>query len=165
MKKLILLRHAKAEADSTTGHDRDRVLTAGGEKDAARMGKALKKLGDLPERILASPAPRAWQTAERVVEKTGQGALVAFDELYLGEPSVILSTVRVHGSGSCVMVVAHNPGLEELAASLMGGPPTSVHLPTAGMVKLEFAADTWTDIKPGAGLLCWLLTPNVVETL
>lgn len=165
MKRLILLRHAKAEADSSSGHDRDRVLSAGGEKDAGRMGKALRKLNELPEKILASPAPRAWQTAEIAAEKLGGVPLVAFDELYLAEPLVILTTVRNHAAGDSTMVVAHNPGLEELAASLLGSPATAVHLPTAAMVKLEFAVDQWADIKPGTGQLSWLITPDLVETL
>ena len=122
MQRLILLRHGKAEQGAPSGRDFDRVLTGRGRRDSLLVAQALAREGFSPDLALVSPAARAlqtWQAAEPVFPK----AKVVMDKcLYEAEPEAILKAAQTQGAGvSTVMVVAHNPGLHQLALTLAQG--------------------------------------------
>src|SRR5215472_16046156 len=112
MKTLLLLRHAKSDWDDHSLSDFDRPLASRGERDAPRIGKALRERGPLPEIIINSPAVRAKTTAEAVIKSAGLGINPQFDErIYGASPPELLALIRrIPDSISCALMVGHNPG-------------------------------------------------------
>jgi phosphohistidine phosphatase len=129
MDRLILFRHGKAEPDSVSGDDFDRRLAPRGLRESADMGARLADLGFAPDLVLVSPAARTretWAAAEAHFPK----AQAQFDdELYHADSgSIRLEAERAGEKAATVMVVGHNPGLQELAVRLLieGSAPTSL---------------------------------------
>ncbi|MCA3714228.1 MAG: histidine phosphatase family protein [Phenylobacterium sp.] len=119
MDRLILLRHGEAEAGSETGGDFGRRLTARGREASAAVASALADVGLIPDLALVSAAVR---TRETWAAMSGllPGCEVRFeDALYLAEASEMQLLVREAGGAGVVLVVGHNPGLQELAEALM----------------------------------------------
>ncbi|MBK8978066.1 MAG: histidine phosphatase family protein [Planctomycetes bacterium] len=148
MPELLLLRHAKSSWDDPGLRDHDRPLNERGGRAAPRMGELLRDEHILPDRILSSTAVRARQTAEAVAAVCGlSDALATIEELYLAPPSVILETVRRRaGEAIRVLVVAHNPGLEELVARLAG---QHYEFPTAALARFRLRIDSWERLDMG----------------
>ena len=126
MERLILLRHGKAEPDSASGDDFDRRLSPRGVRESAEMGVSLADMGFRPDLALVSPAARTRETWE-AAQDSFPGAEVRYhDELYHADADVIRRTAEgADGEAGTVMVVGHNPGLQELAVALLtegGGP-------------------------------------------
>ncbi len=117
MRQLVLLRHAKAAADSDTGEDIDRPLAPRGRGDAPVVGKALADAGVKPEVVLVSAARRTRETWELVAPHFQMAKVSFVDKLYLAPADTILRLAEDAGVER-VMIVAHNPGLHELASRL-----------------------------------------------
>ncbi len=129
MDRLILLRHGKAEADSPSGDDFDRRLTPKGVAESTAMGASLADLGFRPDVALISSAARACGTWE-ALSPTFPTAEARFDRsLYLADAATLLEAAEAVG-GDCdvVLVVAHNPGIQELVVQLLreGSAPASL---------------------------------------
>ena len=128
MDRLILFRHAKAESEALSGDDYDRALATRGRREAREMGDQLAALGFKPDLVLVSPALRTRETWE-LAEEALPGAEVRFEpSLYNAEAGAIRRLAEQSGEGrGVVLVVAHNPGLQELALRLMmeGAAPAS----------------------------------------
>ena len=120
MDRLILFRHAKAESDAESGDDFDRPLAARGRREAKAMGEQLAALGLKPDLALVSPALRTRETWE-IASEALSGAEARFEPgLYNAEASMIRRLAEAAGQGGgAVAVVAHNPGLQELALRCM----------------------------------------------
>lgn len=130
------------------------------------MGKALRKLDLLPARVLCSPAVRTRQTAELFLEKLRYDGPVEFpEETYLAGAETLLSLIRQQGETQPILLIGHNPGLEELVGILTAGRPTLTPLPTSAMVRIDFSIERWDELTEQSGQLIWLLTPDVVEKL
>jgi phosphohistidine phosphatase len=117
MRLLYLMRHAKSDWHSAAGSDFDRPLNQRGARDAARMGQWLNKNNIAPSLILSSPAERAKQTAAAVTEAMGLAAgRIQFNkDLYLADRATLLHILHaVAEQTESVLLVAHNPGLDEL---------------------------------------------------
>ncbi|GJL82655.1 MAG: phosphoglycerate mutase [marine bacterium B5-7] len=116
------MRHAKSDWHSGTERDFDRVLNKRGRRAAGEMGLELKNMAAPPDRVVCSPALRARQTVERVFLKTGWRLdRLEFDEsLYLASCDELIEVLRRFNDLDIVMVVGHNPGLEELMVYLCG---------------------------------------------
>lgn len=119
--RLILVRHAHAEWPHYSGRDFDRPLTPQGEEGARATGRAIREAGLRPALLLASAALRTRQTAEIIAQELAlpPGALRFSENLY-NAPDV---TIQVEAqaaavNGGLLMVVAHNPGVSELARVL-----------------------------------------------
>ena len=129
MDRLILLRHGKAEPESSSGEDFDRHLAPRGQAESAEMAARLADLGFLPDVVLVSTAMRTretWAAAEPHFPK----AKARFDdELYHADSGAVRHAAAQAGaSAGTVMVVGHNPGLQELAVRLLteGAAPASL---------------------------------------
>jgi len=122
--QVILVRHAHAEWPNWSGRDFDRPLTPRGEEDAARTARELRQAGHRPDLLLASAALRTRQTAEIIAQalEIAQGALRFDDEFYNSTPSALEDALRraTRSATGCVMLVAHNPAISELARQLAG---------------------------------------------
>jgi len=169
MRTLLLLRHAKSSWDYPDLDDFNRPLAPRGRKAAPRMAGYLKKKGMRPDLVLCSAALRAVQTWVLVSEILGDGAEVKYLRgLYLAPPSRMLSSIRqVADEHPCVMLIAHNPGMEHLA-SVLAGPDSNQQAlqklhekyPTAALAEITFEAPSWREIQRGAGRLKRLVRPK-----
>jgi phosphohistidine phosphatase len=147
VKLLSLLRHAKSSWKDAGIEDHDRPLNKRGQRDAPRMGLFLREKQLIPELILSSTARRARDTALKVTEACGYtGEVRLLSELYLAEPERYLDVVRVlPETVGHVMLVGHNPGLEQLLERLVG----EAHpLPTAALAVVELPVDRWEQSGP-----------------
>ena len=153
MKTLLILRHAKSSWKDPGMTDHARPLNARGKHDAPRIGHLLRDQGLQPDLILSSTAKRARSTAKRVVEG---GELICspqlLDELYMASADTYIDVLRQQPTVyERILVIGHNPGLEELVLVLTG---TSLALPTCALVQIEFEIDTWFEMpNNGVGQL------------
>ena len=146
MRTLLVLRHAKSSWKHPKLSDHDRPLNKRGQRDAPQIGRLLRQQRLSPGAIISSTAKRARRTAEEVARSSTFDGAIQFDpRLYLADPATILDVVRrADPDTRRVMVVAHNPGLEELIRRLTDedGP-----LPTAGLAQIRLSIDTWRDLR------------------
>jgi phosphohistidine phosphatase len=117
MFQLVLLRHAKAAVDSDTGEDFDRPLASRGRGDAPVVGKMLADAGANPEIVLVSSARRTRETWELVAPHFKLASVNFVDKLYLAPSDLIIRLAEEAGAAR-IMIVAHNPGLHELASRM-----------------------------------------------
>ena len=163
MKRLLLLRHAKAMPGAEPLADSARPLAARGERDAAWIGERLFRHGLGPQRIVTSPAARALTTAEIVATAVGypREHIAILHSLYLAEPAAILAVVAAEDARfASLLVVGHNPGLSELVLELLPSFEAD-DLPTAAVVALEYAdAADWSHIHGAAARLVYYDFPK-----
>jgi phosphohistidine phosphatase len=144
MKTLLILRHAKSAWDDPNLEDWDRPLNERGLREAPLMGKLMRKKDLLPDLVLCSNAKRARATLDLAAEASGyNGEIRLLPELYAAPPETYLkalSTLPDHYAR--VMVVGHNPGLEDLLHGLTGQVQA---LPTAALAQIEIPIDSWAN--------------------
>jgi len=145
MKTLLILRHAKSSWDEPNLADIERPLNKRGKHDAPRIGTEIVEADLVPDLILSSPAVRAMKTAETVADTCGyEGNIVIEEDFYPGSPSDYLEALNnLPDDRMRVMVVGHNPGLEELLNDLTG---ESEALPTAALAQVELPIQRWLDL-------------------
>lgn len=162
MKTLLLLRHAKSDWGDSSLKDFDRPLADRGERDAPRIGKALRKRGVTPDVIVASPAARAKATVQAAMKAAKVELNVTFDESIYGASSAELMKLirRLPDANECALLVGHNPGFEDLVGRLTG---SEERMPTAALACIEFQIEHWNDVDDGKGKLVWLLTPKHLD--
>jgi phosphohistidine phosphatase len=120
MDRLILLRHGKAERDSASGDDFDRKLTDRGAREAAATAANLAELGLIPDIVLVSPAARTRETWAAAQGAFPKAASRIERSLYHAEERVVRRLAETAGESSgTVMIVGHNPGLQELTIRLL----------------------------------------------
>jgi len=149
MKTLLIMRHAKSSWKDHDLPDHARPLNKRGQRDAPRMGRLIAEQGMQPDMLLSSTAERAQQTATLVVQ--GGSLHCPFQllgELYLASPDTYLEVLR-HQSDACqrILMIGHNPGLEELIALLTGSHES---LSTATLVQLDFDITSWQQLAPSS---------------
>ena len=175
MRRLMLLRHAKTENDAPSGRDQDRRLDDRGRIDAAEIGGWIGRHPPFPDAVLVSPAVRAHQTWE--IAWAAMKALVPqpqvefLPELYGAEPAQLLQSI--HGASATdpqrLLIVAHNPGMHELALALAGSGDAkgrnalAENLPTSGLAIFDFAVDDWRDVGFRRGQLVLFASPKVLK--
>jgi len=154
VKRLTLLRHAKAQPGDSSTPDKDRSLNERGEHDAPLMGRRLRESGARPSLILTSPARRSLQTAQLVAAQLGypREFLQREIELYLAAPRDILQVLtRQDDAFNDIIICGHNPGLTELANQLTDA--RIDNLPTCGLVVIEAPIRQWKQMTGGGILL------------
>lgn len=166
MRRLLLLRHGKADRHSAGG-DRERPLTRRGEEDARRIGKYLREEGMTPDLAVASNARRAKQTLERTLEAfPGHVTHLIENTIYLATVDHLVEVLRqTPDKVKTLLAVGHNPGFAELAYWLAGsGDAADIdHMrstyPTAALAILDFESDHWAEVRKGAARLHRFVTP------
>jgi phosphohistidine phosphatase len=148
MKTLLVLRHAKSSWADDDLSDFDRPLNDRGRHDAPRMGQLMAREDLVPDLIITSSAKRAATTAKLVAQAAGyEGEIRRSEHLYLAEPGEYVVEARQVDDGvACLMVVGHNPGIEELVEWLSG---VEERMPTAALACFRLSIDHWRDLKPG----------------
>ncbi len=172
MKRLIILRHAKTEAAGGLKRDIDRVLIERGRRDAAAMAQYFVSRRHACDLVLCSTAARTRETLAIFAPIACSGVPVAYrEDLYLAEAPDILSILRaVDDTHGAVMLVGHNPGLEELALT-MSMAPLSVDeearhrrmrekFATTSLAVIRFDVGRWQDLRPGSGLVEDFMRPR-----
>jgi phosphohistidine phosphatase len=164
LKTLLVLRHAKSSWKDTGLEDHERPLNQRGERDAPGMGRLIRERGLTPELIISSDAVRARLTAGAVA-KTAQftGEIRLEPRLYAASVADILTVLRTAKGmdAKTVMIVGHNPGLEELVAQLTGEPQ---ELPTAALAQISLPIDRWRDLSDSTrGKLLGLWRPKELK--
>jgi phosphohistidine phosphatase len=145
VKTLLILRHAKSDWGDPGLDDHDRPLNKRGKRDALRVGRLLREEDLVPDLVLTSTATRAARTARRVARAAAfAGKTRPTSALYLAGPRAYLKVLRaLPDSYGRVLVVGHNPGLEELVAHLTGEP---VAMPTAALARVTLPLERWHDL-------------------
>lgn len=116
MHRLILMRHAKAERDAPSGRDRDRPLAERGRADAVLMGRALAQRGWKPDHALVSAATRTRETFDLARDAFGDVETAIDEALYNADADTLRRMVEaMEDTAGCLLVVAHNPGIHQLA--------------------------------------------------
>lgn len=169
MKQIMLLRHAKSSRDDTGLRDFDRPLAKRGREDAARIGGFLKQTGFIPAHIISSPAQRAKETLELLsgIAEMDEGMAEWNEDLYRGTYHDYLEAISdTPDSVVRILMVGHNPKLEEVADALCGFESgASIRISPATLVWLEHPADSWKQVRPGTARIKWVLTPEVIENI
>ncbi len=168
MKTLYVLRHAKSSWGHPEASDFERELSPRGVEAAPCMAQVLALLHPAPELLLTSPARRALQTAELV-----RGHLSAplaqqeEAELYLASEETHLRHLKQTSSlVQGLVLIAHNPGLEDLIETLcFGRPYGQVALKTAGLAVLDLDVTEWSQVGPGTATLRALLPSRLMQAL
>jgi phosphohistidine phosphatase len=167
MRKLLLMRHAKA-APQAGGGDRERPLTGRGKADAERVGEYLKKEALFPDGAVVSDARRSRETLEFVLRAL-QRRLPTYVEpkLYAAPSSMLLSALHTtRREIGTLLVIGHNPGLAAFALDLLGDGNESgkaqlqARFPTSALAVFDFAVDEWADVALHSGRLNRFVTPE-----
>lgn len=152
MRKLILLRHAHAESAAAGQADRERPLSREGLAEAEAAGRWLKEHGHVPDRILCSPAIRTQQTLEQVLATLGYLEQRSEPRIYDATPGTLLQVADEHRECASLMIVGHNPGLEQTVALLSDGQSGDFRgMPAGGVAVLALPADA--ALEPGIATL------------
>ncbi|WP_329279910.1 SixA phosphatase family protein [Streptomyces sp. NBC_01451] len=171
LRRLVVLRHAKS-AWPMGVDDHDRPLGPRGLRDAPAAGRALAEADCLPDLALCSPAERARLTWELAAAEWGTPPPVRHDpRLYGADVPELLAVVReVPPAVGTLLLVGHNPGLEELVLELAGdaldGTLDTVRtkFPTSAIAVLAWHGEGWQDLAPGAALLTDMIVPRGTKT-
>ncbi|WP_375578426.1 histidine phosphatase family protein [Marivirga tractuosa] len=146
MKQLILLRHAKSSWDFPHLNDYDRPLNDRGKRDAPKMAQWLSSQAINADLIISSGAERAKNTAI-AFQALLNIPLEIDDQLYHAGRSKLLNFIKqTDNSVNSLILVSHNPGLNDLADYLLSGFPDNI--PTTGIVSLKLNIQKWSEASP-----------------
>ena len=170
VRRLMLLRHAKALKSEPGERDFDRALAARGMTDAEKLGAFLARHRLLPDRVVVSPAVRTSDTwARAALACPAAPPPVSDPRLYDAKAETILDIVKEAGTAAQVLIVGHNPGLHELAMLLIASGDVEMrerlreNLPTAGLVVIDFAVSAWRRVHPRSGRLELFVEPRTLD--
>jgi phosphohistidine phosphatase len=146
MKMLLLLRHAKSSWKDNSVSDHDRPLNKRGKRDVPRMGWLLQKEELVPGIIMSSTAVRARDTAVRLAKSCYyKGQINYSDSLYLGGAEAYLDALRsLRNEFKIVLVVGHNPDMEELVMILT---EQAERIPTAALARIDLPIEDWSTLS------------------
>jgi phosphohistidine phosphatase len=160
MKTLLVLRHAKSSWKDSGLADFERPLNGRGKQACDLIGRYLRKKKPSPDLILCSTATRARETVRLVLEAARLVVEIRYDQrLYLASAERLEEIVsQIEEERANVMLVGHNPGMEELILRLTG---VTESMPTAALAKIVLDPDKWNDVAGGrSGRLEWLVKPK-----
>lgn len=159
MKTLFLLRHAHAENPGPGSSDLDRALDERGKKEAHAAGVFIKQLNLKFGQVLCSTAVRARETAAVLIAAAGLLASVRYDQrIYEAAAPRLLEVIReVEDEKGSLLLVGHNPGMEELIKLLTA---QTAPMATCTLAKLYLEVDQWSNIGETGGSLDWTVKPE-----
>ncbi len=171
MKTLFLLRHAKSSWDDPALSDFDRPLNRRGRATAPLVGQYLAEHNLAPSLILCSAARRTRETLALLLPALAGEMVIRIEQnLYEAGPETLLARVqRAPPETPSILVIGHNPGLEELAADLLAdGPAGDIQrlaekFPTAALAVIQFRVGSWRDVDARSGTLERFVVPPRVE--
>jgi phosphohistidine phosphatase len=164
MHVLYLLRHAKSIWADPTIADRERPLAPRGRRDAKRIARHLRRLGCEPGLVLCSSAVRTRETLELLRPAVGAATVVFEEELYAASCDELLARIRlVPDAVASVMLIGHNPGLQQLALELASAGDElerlAARFPTAALATFALAK-SWSRLAPAGATLEAYVVPK-----
>lgn len=144
MKRLFLIRHAKAEPPSFQKNDFDRELTDKGKADAEKMAVFIKNIQPCPDLISTSTAKRSWSTAKRFANayKIDKAKIHLAPEIYQASSDSLLEWIRsMNNEHETLMLLGHNPSLSQLASFLSQN--MDIEMAPCGVCMLQFELEKW----------------------
>ena len=167
MRTLYVLRHAKSDWGDASLRDFDRPLNGRGRKAATAVGREMHERGLTPDLVLLSPSARTTETLARVEKGFGASfEKVEKPAIYLAEAGTLLDLIRcAPANAEHLMVVGHNPGMQELVRALAKEPrdlleEAGAKFPTGALVEIRFDVGDWPDVSPGSGSIRSFLKPR-----
>jgi len=158
MKRLLLIRHAKAEKD-TAGKDIDRPLKYIGIQDATFMAARLKEQKLVPQLIITSPSLRTKTTAEIFTDHFALPSPGIYKDIYEASQKTLLQVINhLPVQYDFIALVGHNPGIA-LIFDYLTGEAREVHTSTTAVI--DFETDDWASISEGSGKLTYFSWPSV----
>jgi phosphohistidine phosphatase len=164
MKSLIVVRHAKSSWDDHSIADIDRPLNERGERDAPRMARRLKERRVHPQKMISSPAVRAMATCREFAETLGFpiDQITSVKSVYHAGADTLFDVLRqlkdsVDGP---VLLFGHNPGLTDFVNDLLDEEIDNI--PTTGIVACTLNIDSWSEVRPGCGVLEYFDYPKKI---
>jgi phosphohistidine phosphatase len=163
MRTLYLLRHAKSSWDNPALTDRERPLAPRGLRDAKRIAKHMGRVGITPAVVLCSSAVRTQETLDLLRPALADVAVQVEEQLYGASSETLLERVRsVPDELGSVLLIGHNPGLQDLALVLASSGAELERLeakfPTAALATL--ALRDWSTLSPGDAELVAYVVPK-----
>jgi phosphohistidine phosphatase len=166
MRRLMLLRHAKSDWPEGVA-DLDRPLAKRGRKEAPAVGTFMAAGGLRPDQALVSPAARARETWDLVAPAFAPPPRSTIEpRAYMATADALLDLIRLTDPEiRTLLLVGHNPGMEEFARALVGGGSAearrrlALSYPTSALAVFEIASD-WVDLQPQGGALAHFVTPQ-----
>lgn len=159
MKTLYLIRHAKSRKDIPGIRDEDRPLHERGQKQAAYIGRCLKKLGLDAQAAYASPAKRAMDTAKIIAKKTGfpRRKIQADKAIYYSSVPRLMKLIKsIDDKAGSALVFGHNPEFLDLLNYLVPG--RREEFPTGAVCGIGFDAGSWRLVGRRKGrLILWIV--------
>ncbi|MEU9167934.1 histidine phosphatase family protein [Streptomyces sp. NPDC048420] len=167
LRRLVVLRHAKSAWPEGVA-DHERPLGPRGLRDAPEAGRVLAASDLLPDLALCSTAVRARHTWELASAQWGTPPPVRLDpELYGADvPELLAAVHETPPEVLTLLLVGHNPGLEELVLALAGDgldgalDEVRVKFPTSAIAVLDWHGESWRDLGPGRALLTSVTVPR-----
>ncbi|MBN8736616.1 MAG: histidine phosphatase family protein [Xanthomonadales bacterium] len=158
MRELLLFRHAEAMSAGPDGRDIERPLSLHGEAQARAAGTWLAEQDAIPDAVLCSPARRAQMTADAVGKSLRVPVPQFLPAIYQATPGDLLTLVENHAPDARrVLLIGHNPGLEQLLALLTEGRSAGARgMSPATIAWIELADDA---LEPGHGRLRLIWSP------
>jgi phosphohistidine phosphatase len=162
MKTVLLLRHAKSSWNNAKLLDFERPLNERGRAAAKSIGRYITRHKLNPDLVLSSPAVRARETADLVLKSARLQVEIRQDErIYEAGPLRLLEVVsQIDEDKKNVLLVGHNPGMEELLQRLTG---QEAHMPTATLAKIKIVVKSWENVLQEKGKLEWLIKAKELE--
>jgi phosphohistidine phosphatase len=168
------MRHAKSSWTDKKLDDFDRPLSRRGKEAAPLIGRALAAKKIVPELILCSPARRTRDTLRLTIEAMGAKPHISYeDPLYsFGNGDSYLNAISAQKAASPLMVIGHNPSVQNLALRLLGSQGNKVvqkirvKFPTAAVAVLALPIEDWRQIRSRnevQGELELFLTPKMLK--
>lgn len=165
-RRLILLRHAKSDRPAGI-RDLDRPLNPRGRRAAPLVGAYMAGEGLVPDHVLVSPSQRTRETWEAVAESLGHPPHKVAQDIYEAPVESLLAVIRAApDEARTLLVIGHNPGLQDLAVHLVGDGPKdlcrrlSAEFPTAALAVIDIPAEAWAGIGAGTGRLERFVRPR-----
>lgn len=157
MKKLLLIRHAKATHQP--GYvDFERPLKPSGLQDAAIMAGRLKEHGVVPQILVSSPALRTLATANVIVQHLGLAKPEEIKGIYEAESTDLISIINeMDARHNFVGLVGHNPAIEQVLYLLSG---QAKDVPPGALGLIEFDTDDWATVRINSGKLTYYDSPK-----
>ncbi|MBN1413249.1 MAG: histidine phosphatase family protein [Spirochaetales bacterium] len=162
MKTLILQRHAKSSWDYPELEDHERPLNKRGKKASQLIGAFFRQNGIQPDLILCSTAMRTRETLRLMTNEWETVAEIQFiDRIYHGDEDELISIITaVPNQVSKLMVIGHNPTLENLLEDMIGTTAMPEKFSTAAVAFIEVPVDDWREISTKNGTLVQFITPK-----
>lgn len=171
MLRLMLLRHAKSDWGDAARHDIDRPLNDRGQAAARRMAAYIGDENLLPDLILCSSAQRTRETLAYLLPVLdGEYQIRIRPDLYHQNEDTYAPIIRKDGgTARRLLVIGHNPAIEETAMSLVGSgrgediEDMGTKYPTGALAVLDFEAGAWADVADESGRLDRFIKPRSLE--